>query len=139
MQKISNKTMDHGQIGRSKFFNIIKELTYSEEVLLGLVDYVQALLMSDSVELLQLMIDKFYIDDLQKELSSNLHSLTQFLKYTYNKHMIIEEDDCCTHGVEYSLQGETLATTSLQNLKCQLHVLNAGITRTSATKLKINY
>ena len=50
MQKIGNKTMDHGRIGRSNFFNIVKELTYSEEVLIGLVDYVQALLMSDLVE-----------------------------------------------------------------------------------------
>ena len=83
MQKISNKTMDHGRIGRSNFFNIVKELTYSEEVLIGSVDYVQALFMSDLVELLQSVIDKFLIGDLQKELSSNFNSLTQFLKYTY--------------------------------------------------------
>ena len=95
--------MDYGLIGRSNFFNIVKELTYSEEVLIGSVDYVQALLISDSIELLQLVIDKFFIGDLQKELSSNLYSLTQSLKCTYNKHMIIEKDDCRTHGIEYSL------------------------------------
>ena len=95
--------MDYGLIGRSNFFNIVKELTFSEEVLLGSVDYVQTLLMSDSVELLHSVIDKFFIGDLQKELSSNLHALFHFLKYTYNKHMTIEEDDCCTHGIDYSL------------------------------------
>ena len=92
--------MDHSQIRRSNFFNIVKELTYSEEVLLGPVDYVQTLLMSDSVALvLQLVIDKFIFGDIQKELSLNLYSLTQFLKYMYNKHMI-EEDECYTHSIE---------------------------------------
>ena len=101
MQKISNKTIDHGRIGRSNFFNIVKELTYSKEVLLGSVNYVQALLMGDLVELLQSVIKKFFIGNLQKESSSNLYSLTQFLKYTSNKQII--EDECCTHGIEYSL------------------------------------
>ena len=59
MQQINNKTFDHGHIGRSNVFNTAKEITYSEEVVHGSVDYVQALLlMSDSVELLQSVIDK---------------------------------------------------------------------------------
>ena len=60
--------MDHGWIRRSNFVDIVKELTYSEEVLLGSVDYVLALLMSDSVELLQSVNDKFFIGDLQKRI-----------------------------------------------------------------------
>ena len=87
IQKINNNSLDHGRIVRSNFFNIVKEVTYSEEVLFGLVDYVQALLMSDLVELLESVIEKHFTGNLQKELSSNLYSLTQFLKYTYNKHM----------------------------------------------------
>ncbi len=73
-----------------KLFYIAKEVTNSEEVLLGSVDYVHALLMSDLVEFLQSVIDKYFISNLQKQLSANLCSVTQFLKYTYNKHMVIE-------------------------------------------------
>ena len=40
IQKINNNSLDHGCIGISNFFNIVKEVTYSEEVLLGSVDYV---------------------------------------------------------------------------------------------------
>ena len=60
---MQNINIDHGQIRRSNFFNIMKELIYSEEVLLGSVDYVQASLMGDSVDLLQSVIDKFFIGD----------------------------------------------------------------------------
>ena len=102
MQKINNNSLDHGRIGRSNFFNIVKEVTYSEEVLLGSVDYVQALVMSDPVELLESVIEKYFTGNLQKQLSSNLYTLSQFLKYTYNNHMTLE-DECCTHGIEYSL------------------------------------
>ena len=80
----------------------MKEVTYSEDVFLGLVDYVQALLMSDLVELLESLIDKYFTGNLLKELSSNLYPLTQFLKYTFNKHMTLE-DECCTHGIDYVL------------------------------------
>ena len=72
--------MDHIWTGRSNFFNIVKELIYSEEVLLGLVDFVQALLMSGLVELLRSVIDKSFNGELQKQLSSNLYSLAQLLK-----------------------------------------------------------
>ena len=50
MQKMNNTTFNHDHIGRSNFLNIVKEVTCSKEVVLGLVDYVRALQMSDSVE-----------------------------------------------------------------------------------------
>ena len=46
--------------------------------------------------------NKYFIGYLQKQLFSNLYSLTQFLKYTYNKHMTLG-DKCCTHGIDYAL------------------------------------
>ena len=90
------------RIRRTTFFNICNEITYSEEVLLGSVDYVQALLLTEPIELLQTVIDKYFIGEKHKEMSSSLLSLSQFLKNTYRNHVLME-DDCCTHGIEYGL------------------------------------
>ena len=59
MQKMNNNTFNYFHIVRSNFANIIKEVAYLEEVVLGSVDYIQALTLTDSVELLQSVIDKY--------------------------------------------------------------------------------
>ena len=45
------KTKD-AQIGRTTFFHICNAITYTEEIILGLVDYVQTLLLTEPIELL---------------------------------------------------------------------------------------
>ena len=46
-----------------------------------------ALLLIEPVELLQTIVDKYFVGDKARELSSDLLSVTQFLKYTYSKHI----------------------------------------------------
>ena len=95
-------TSKETRVGRTTFFSICNEITYSEEILLGSIDYVQALLLTEPIESLQTVIDKYYTADKHNELSSALTSLSQFLRYTYNNHVHLD-DDCCTHGIVYGL------------------------------------
>lgn len=48
------------------------------------IDYMQALLLIEPIELLQTVIDEDFIADKHNERSSALSSLSQFLKYTNN-------------------------------------------------------
>ena len=36
--------------------------------------------------------------------NTNRNAVTQFLKYTYKKHIKLPDDNCCTHGIEYALE-----------------------------------
>ena len=62
----------------------------------------QALLLTEPIESLQTIIDKYFTADKHNALSSALSSLRQFLRYTYNNHVHLD-DDCCTHGIVYGL------------------------------------
>ena len=51
------------RVGRTTFFSLCNEITYSEEVLLGSIDYVQTLRLTEPIESLQTVIDKYFIAD----------------------------------------------------------------------------
>ena len=87
---------------RSTFFLVCNAVTCSEEQIVGLVDYVQLLLLTEPIELLQGIVDKYFSGDQHKLMTSYLLSVTQFLKHTYT-HYTSQHDDCCTHGIHYGL------------------------------------
>ena len=89
-------------VGRTTFFSLCNEITYSEEIALSSVDYVQALLLTEPIESLQSVIDKYFTGNKHDEMSSSLTSISQFLRYTYNNHVLLD-DECCTHGLLYGL------------------------------------
>ena len=72
------------------FYAIMKMITRSDQKILSSVDYVQSLLVNDSIENLQCMIDEIICNkDEQERLSEALLSLSLFLKYGYNHHATI--------------------------------------------------
>ena len=89
-------------MSRSTFFLVCNAVTCSEERIIGSVDYVQSLLLTEPIEALQEIVDKYFSGDRHKLITSYLLSVTQFLKYTYTHHMS-QNDDCCTHGFYYAL------------------------------------
>ena len=97
----SNKS----KIGRTSFHLLCRELTSCDELVLSSVDYVQALLLTDSIELLQDIVDKIKVPSLSTKFTQYLRSLNTFLKYQYPKHVIKDDKDdtCCTHGLEFAL------------------------------------
>ena len=97
--RVSNQNLF---MSTSTFFLVCNAVTCSEERIIGSVDYVQSLLLTEPIEALQEIVDKTFSGNQHKLITSYLLSFTQCIKYTYTHHMT-QYDDCCTHGFHYGL------------------------------------
>ena len=89
---------------RTSFYLILKMLTRSDQKILSSIDYVQSLLVTDTIENLQNMLDDLVKDSDELDvLTDYLSSLTIFLKYGYPHHANIMNDDCTTHDLNFIL------------------------------------
>ena len=111
--KESNNIKLEPHLKRTAFFQICNAVTSSEEIIVGSIDYVMSLLLSEPIELMQDIVNKFFVNDTKQKFTTYLNSLTQFLKYTYNKHILLQ-DESCTHGLEYGL-GRISSTYDISN------------------------
>ena len=96
---------DKPSVGRTSFLLLCKELTSCDELVLSSVDYVQALLLTEPIDLLQDITDKIKVPSVSSKITLYLQSLSNFLKYQYPKHVQKDDssDSCCTHGLQFSL------------------------------------
>ena len=109
----STNTKLEPHLKRTAFIQICNAITSSEEIVVGSIDYVMSLLLSEPIELMQDIVNKFFLNEEKQKFSTYLNSLTHFLKYTYNKHILID-DDSCTHGLQYGL-GRISSSYELSN------------------------
>ena len=91
------------KVGRSTFYNIVRDLTVPTRNIATCIDYVQALLVSEPIELLQEIVEKFVPIPSQDIYRDYLTSVSTFLKNTYQKHAVISEDNCVAHDLKYIL------------------------------------
>ena len=92
-------------LGRSTFYQIMKEITGGEEKIFTAVDYVTGVLVHDSIEMLQKISDNFVHNNVDKvTLSRQLELVRNFIKQQYDSHVQIENDNGDTHGIEYGLK-----------------------------------
>ena len=90
-------------VGRSSFYYLVDDLTVSSKSIVTSVDYVQALLVQEPIEILQEIIDALIPTTEKDKLSQYLTATGSFLKYRYNHHVPIQNDDCATHNLCYIL------------------------------------
>ena len=91
-------------INCSTFYEILRAITRSDQQILSLVDYVQSLLVTDTIENLQTTIDDILCDKEEKQdLSDYLSSLSLFLKYGFNHHAKKQNDNSTSHGLQFIL------------------------------------
>ena len=109
----STNTKLEPHLKRTAFIQICNAITSSEEIIVGSIDYVMSLLLSEPIELMQDIVNKFFLNESKQKFTTYLNSLSQFLKYTYNKHILID-DDSCTHGLKYGL-GRISSSYDLSN------------------------
>ena len=89
---------------RTSFYLILKMLTRSDQKVLPSIDYVQSLLVTDTIDNLQNMLnDLVQNSDEMDVFADYLSSLTIFLKYGYPHHANIMNDDCTTHDLNFIL------------------------------------
>ena len=100
-------------LGRSSFYYLIQDLTVSNREIVTSVDYLQALLVAEPIEVLQEII-KSLVPTVEAIKSSQYVAATStFLKYRYNYHVTVTDDDCSTHHLTY-----ILGRNSDFNLQC---------------------
>ena len=67
------------------------------------VDYVQALLVAEPIEILQQIIEELVHTTEQEKFTTYLTATSTFLKYRYNNHVVESGDECVSHGLPYIL------------------------------------
>ena len=90
-------------LGRSSIYYMIHDLTASSKDVVTSVDYVQALLVAEPVEVLQEIIDSLIPTIEVNKLTQYLSATSTFLKYRYSYHSTECLDDCSSHDLNYIL------------------------------------
>ena len=77
------------------------------------VDYVQAILVQEPIEILQEIIDALISTTEKEKLSEYLTATNLFLKYRYNHHVSLQHGNCFTHNVSYILRRNLIVPLEL--------------------------
>ena len=91
------------KLGRSTFYYIVRDLTTTSKEIVRSIDYVQALLVTEPIEVLQEIINTLVHPSQKETLSEYLSAMSTFLKYRYNLHVLETSDDCSSHDLRYAL------------------------------------
>ena len=74
-------------IGKRSFYYIVNDLTTSNKVVINAVDYVQALLVTEPIKVLQDMVDSMIHTSKRDKMTKYLKATATFLKYRFNYHV----------------------------------------------------
>ena len=100
-----NETQDDSQrLGKNTMFQILNSVTTTDEKVLSAIDYVTSILVNDTCETLQTIIDKCVSIHRQPFATSLVLTSRTFLKHQYCDHIAVENDDICSHSFEYGLK-----------------------------------
>ena len=100
-------------VKQTTFYAMMNTMTRSDLKSISSVDYVESLLVTDTFENIQNMIDDMITDTTESEfLSDYLTSLFTFLNYGYKQHAIRVNGDFTTHGLSFTLGNSTRKCTS---------------------------
>ena len=90
-------------MGKSTFLYLLGIITTSDKAALSAIDYVTALLVTESCETLQAIVSKCIQDVSEKNVLGELIEITQnFLKNQCGSHFERDDNDCF-HGLTYGL------------------------------------
>ena len=95
------------RINRSTFYKLIKDLTSSGREIVKSVDYVQALLVAEPIEVLQQIIDSLVHSTEKEILSKYLTATATFLKTRYQQHVLTSDDGSVTHDLKFVLERQS--------------------------------
>ena len=91
------------RLGRTSFYYIVKDITSSNRDIVTSVDYVQALLVTEPVQILQQVVDSLVHITERDTFAQYITATATFLKTRYQHHVLRTGDDCVTHDVKYVL------------------------------------
>lgn len=109
---------DSDKLSGPVMFRILNQITTSDDVVISALDYVTALLVNDTCELLQNMVNLCVERKYQSELCSLILSSKNFLKHKYANHVSISDDNVCYHSLQYGLEK---AQAQRKSHSCEAH------------------
>ena len=110
-------------VGRTTFYYLVKYLMSSNRDIVTSVDYVQALLVTEPVELLQQVVNSLVHTTEKDLLTQYITAASTFLKSQYQKHVLKSNDDCVTPDLKfvlgrYSSYDESVSTCEKSKITC---------------------
>ena len=118
---------DETNLSQRSMYNILNLITATDQASLYAIDYVTSLLVNETAEVIQDMIDKLLPIDEGKHVSRLLYTASYFLKHKY-KHHIVLDDGVCYHGLSHAL------TKKIHTQQLLLAVTNTTIRNTNISE-----
>ena len=114
-----NHTKDEpSRIGRNTMFAIMNATTTCDEKVLMAIDYVTSILVNETCEVLQTIIDRCIHPSLKDTATSLVHTTKNFLKHQYGDHVSIPSDSICFHGLKYGLDTKCQPKSGHNCIQC---------------------
>ena len=94
---------DNEKLKFTTFYYICRMLTSNDESMLSSIDYVTGLLVNETSETMQDIIDSLLTNSQDRsEFTKMISSAKNFLKNQF-KDQVVKDDDCSFHGLDYAL------------------------------------
>jgi len=109
---------DEVNLSKRTMYRMLAYITANDQATLCAIDYVTALLVNETTEVLQNIVDSMISVDDQENATNLILSVSKFLKHHYQDHVRIE-DDICYHGLSYALGKTTQDKISTSCKSCK--------------------
>ena len=109
---------DEVNLSKRTMYRMLAYITANDQATLCAIDYVTSLLVNETTEVLQNIVDSMISVDDQENATNLILSASKFLKHHYQDHVRIE-DDICYHGLSYALGKTTQDKISTSCKSCK--------------------
>jgi len=106
-------------IKSATFYKICNVLTSSDQAMLNSIDYVTCMLVNESREILQDIIEKAIMNEHREKCSNYVTIAKNFLKNQFKNHIVEDDDDCCFHGFGYALSRDMMTRSNTNDNGCK--------------------
>ena len=110
---------DPENIKSATFFKIANVLTSSDEAMLNSIDYVTCMLVNETCETLQDIIDTVIMNHDREMCTNYVKVAKNFMKNQFKNHIVKDDDDCCFHGFQYALRQNVLNRSNTDDNGCK--------------------
>ena len=94
-------------------------LTSNDEAMLSSIDYVSGLLVNETCDILQDIVNKFIPNEYQSNCTKYISVAKTFVKNQF-KDQVMKEDGCFFHGLDYALSRDMPLRQNTNNNACRI-------------------
>ena len=94
---------DINHLSQRSMYNVLNLITSSDQSSLYAIDYVTSLLVNETTEVLQDIIEKILYANLAGQSPEMLSVAAYSLRHNYKHHVVVENDDIYYHGLNHAL------------------------------------